>query len=862
MAVTTKKTFTATSNSTTTTFGPIGIELNNQDDLDVYITESGGTRVLQLKQSTASTADSNHPQVGDTTGLYWPAVSSGTSLKNYTISADNNNIIFNSALPSGAVVSCERRTRDGSSDYTNFSGGSTIRSTSLNTALDETRFTAQEARNRGIVNEIDIDARLEKSGGTMTGAITFDSSQTFATSKLSGTITPSDNTVTSAKIVDGAIVDADINGSAAIGLSKLATGALPSGITVASSNIVDGTIVAGDLASNSVTTDKITDGNVTTAKIATGALDGRYYTETEADARFYKKTGSPDEVIKSSETWPTDGTKDDFVVTPGSVDARIVTLVDEVGGFVAIDNETSFPNTNPDVNDGAGTIVSIKSLASAFTSSGSGVATIANGTVGNSTVTINGLANSTTYGAGLGMLVETTSTLNTYKFHRSTPLAADVAAVAAKSTEIGRLGTADAVADMAILGTTDCVADMAILGTTDVVADLNTLGTSDVVSDMNTLATSANVTAMDNCSGSISNINTVSGSISNVNTVATNISGVNDFAERYRVAGSAPTSSLDVGDLYFNTSSNELQVYNGSSWQGGVTATGNLVSTAGSTMTGDLVMDNQADIRFEEATANGNNYIALQAPAAISSNVTLTLPAADGTNGQTLTTNGSGTLSWASGGADKMPLAGGTFTGNITLNAQQDIRFADADSSNWVAFQAPATVSSNVTWTLPAADGTSGQRLQTDGSGALSWGTDSSTDSTKMPLAGGTFTGNVLFSNGKAARFYENDGNGSNYVGFRAPAALSADTTFYWPSADGSANQLLTTDGSGNLSFADAPSAGATGGGNDEIFVENQRTVTTSYTVPDTKNAHSVGPIAINNNIVVTISANSTWLVL
>jgi len=42
-----------------------------------------------------------------------------------------------------------------------------------------------------------------------------------------------------------------------------------------------------------------------------------------------------------------------------------------------------------------------------------------------------------------------------------------------------------------------------------------------------------------------------------------------------------------------------------------------------------------------------------------------------------------------------------TFTGDITLNAQSDVRFADSDSSNWVAFQAPATVSSNVTWTLP-----------------------------------------------------------------------------------------------------------------------------------------------------------------
>jgi hypothetical protein len=66
---------------------------------------------------------------------------------------------------------------------------------------------------------------------------------------------------------------------------------------------------------------------------------------------------------------------------------------------------------------------------------------------------------------------------------------ASVIAVAGKATEIGRLGTADAVADMAILGTADVVADMNTLATADVVADMNTLGTADVVADMNTLAT-------------------------------------------------------------------------------------------------------------------------------------------------------------------------------------------------------------------------------------------------------------------------------------------------------------------------------------------------------------------------------------
>jgi hypothetical protein len=54
-----------------------------------------------------------------------------------------------------------------------------------------------------------------------------------------------------------------------------------------------------------------------------------------------------------------------------------------------------------------------------------------------------------------------------------------------------------------------------------------------------------------------------------------------------------------------------------------------------------------AVIRLGEATANGSNYVAIQAPASLAANVTYTLPTSDGTSGQVLTTNGSGTLSWA-----------------------------------------------------------------------------------------------------------------------------------------------------------------------------------------------------------------------
>ena len=214
--------------------------------------------------------------------------------------------------------------------------------------------------------------------------------------------------------------------------------------------------------------------------------------------------------------------------------------------------------------------------------------------------------------------------------------ATDIGTVAAKATEIGRLGTADAVADMAILGTTDVVADMnllatsdvvadmnllatsdviadmallattdviadmallattdviadmailatndvvadlAILATNDVVADLAILGTTDVVADMNILGTSANVTAMSTC--------------------ATNISNVNSFAATYQIASSAPSTdgagnSLSAGDLYFDTTANELRVHNGSSFQGGVTATGNLAGLGANTFTGNQTIN-------------------------------------------------------------------------------------------------------------------------------------------------------------------------------------------------------------------------------------------------------------------------------
>ena len=63
------------------------------------------------------------------------------------------------------------------------------------------------------------------------------------------------------------------------------------------------------------------------------------------------------------------------------------------------------------------------------------------------------------------------------------------------------------------------------------------------------------------------------------------------------------------------------------------------------------------------------------------------------------------------------------FLTDIELGAQRELRFEDADSSAYVGFKSPATVTTNLVWTLPATDGTTGQVLSTNGSAVLSWAT-------------------------------------------------------------------------------------------------------------------------------------------
>jgi hypothetical protein len=59
-----------------------------------------------------------------------------------------------------------------------------------------------------------------------------------------------------------------------------------------------------------------------------------------------------------------------------------------------------------------------------------------------------------------------------------------------------------------------------------------------------------------------------------------------------------------------------------------------------------------------------------------------------------------------------------------------------------------------------------------------------------------------------------------------------------------------------------AVGGGATGGGSDAVFIENDQIVTTNYTIPGTKNAGTFGPITVDSGVTVTVSSGAVWTVV
>ena len=236
-----------------------------------------------------------------------------------------------------------------------------------------------------------------------------------------------------------------------------------------------------------------------------------------------------------------------------------------------------------------------------------------------------------------------------------------------------------------------------------------------------------------------------------------------DIFESLRTVNSAAgdpsgAANLAAYQLHINTDSNLLKIRNAANSAfielGNVSQTNfGFLSAAGGTMTGAFLADDAGTASAPAISFDGDTDLGLFRKSA---NV----------------------LGFSASGTEQM-----IFDQNgLTLQAQNDLRFADSDSSNYVGFQAPATVSSSLTWTLPATDAAvSGYALVSDASGTLSWA-----------AAGG----------------------------------------------------------------------GANGNGTNEIFWENDQTVTGDYSITNGKNAGSFGPITIQSGVTVTVGSGETWTVV
>jgi len=469
---------------------------------------------------------------------------SGThyNITGYTTTGGGNVVFTSGNIPASPADIRIFRETDVDTPKATYTAGSSVKAADLNDNQEQILFGIQEEQNQTIqtheIKDSAVTTAKIKDANVTTAKIA-DSNVT--TAKIA------DSAVTSAKIADGAIVNADVNASAAIAGTKIApdfgsqniatTGTVDGRDVSADGTKLDGieagatadqtnaeiraaveaatdsnvftdadhtklnnieTAATADQTASEIKTllqsDKLTLSEINTTstdsryftetELTGGSLDGRYFTETESDARYFRQDST--ETIASGDTW---SSADTHIATTGAINARIVDLIDDVGGFTAITSEQHFPNTNPQGSTGQAAILSIQAASTTLTPSGTTV-TISNGNLANNAnITITGV--SSAIPTGFGFLVESTSTLHTYSFHRLVP----------KATEV----------------------------------------------------------------------TTVAGIASAISTAATNVADINNFSDIYIISGSAPTqradgSSLQEGDLWFDSSNDNLQVYTGSAF--------------------------------------------------------------------------------------------------------------------------------------------------------------------------------------------------------------------------------------------------------------------------------------------------------
>ena len=559
-------------------------------------------------------------------------------------------------------------------------------------------------------------------------------------------------------------------------------------------NLIAGSpLDASHLAANSVDTSEITDNAVTNAKLADAELKTLATMQSGTASKLADSTALTSDIadlnqldgLQKATTITDDDTK---FPTSGAIVDYVAAQLAPIGGFEAVANENSFPNTQP----ASGVVISIADAGGLAVSS---TGTASGQTVGGTTVNISGIATNfrgSSVAAGVRFLVSSTGSSQNYTYHKAT------------------------------------------------------LKEDDLVS--------------------------LSGDI-------------NDFAERYRVGSSNPTTSLDNGDLFFNTSTGKMLVYNGTNtaWEE-VQSIGNFfistLSPAFDGSTTDFTITNApsnvqqilliiegvvqkpnagtstptegfaldgSTVKLAAAPATGASYHAVVMGSTVNigtpsdNTVTTAILQNNSVSTQKIqdeaitlaklehgTSSNNGKFLRANNGADptfesinNQTLQFPDGSTGLTLSTQNEIQINssnhkvvfDTDTSNTheISFAGPSSLTKTSAYTLPE-DGSNGQFLKTNGSGVLSFGTIDLTALSASNLTSGTIP---------AARF---------------PAAL--------PAIDGSA-----------LTGVSSQKA-------DGCVTENSQTISNNYTMGTNKSGISAGPITINSGITVNIPSGSRYVIV
>jgi len=240
----------------------------------------------------------------------------------------------------------------------------------------------------------------------------------------------------------------------------------------------------------------------------------------------------------------------------------------------------------------------------------------------------------------------------------------------------------------------------------------------------------------------ISNIGTLGTNATSVINAGNNITGINSFADRYRVSANSPSTSLDAGDLWFDTTANKLKVYDGSSFAlagssvNGTSQRFEYVATAGQTTFSSadrngnsLTYDVASGTAFADIYLNGVKLTPSDFTATSGTSIILGSAAAANDILQvvaygtfTLSSFSASQITSGTVNNDRLPSPtlvvkgdGSSTDGALRLNCSQNSHYTELKSA------AHGSYAGNLSFTLPTNTGSNGQVLATNGSGVLSF---------------------------------------------------------------------------------------------------------------------------------------------